>query len=883
LLKKYLAVLGAVLLSSVGLLPLSVAPAAGATSGTLTVVASGGAAENSGWTYSAGLIELSSNSSINASDIQAKLALGDLVLFADEIQINASLSFGSNNLTFKSKGSIRMPGGVTITATGGNILFQADSDDSGVGEIRLGNLITDDGSISSGGGNITLSGGSNPATGFAMATSGFVNPKPAAGVALFGFDLHAGGGDVLIRASSGSNGLISTRSFLATSTTAAAISSITTSGGGQVSILGDGSAINHGNAWGVTIEGLNITTDAGDVLLQGEGRLSGNGRGIVATGLNVTSQAGEVLIQDLTDGTGFSYNGSIIGATINTSAIATIQTDLFSPAGLDVDALSFNLVAQTGTSFVGTTNLGVLDLTGTPISTFGDAGNTENLVVSGIATTDGNVVLNSSGTITQTAKIEAVGLGFGSTAAVTLTNAANDVDVIAGAAVGSPLGNFTFVDEDDLEIGTVGSLSGLYSSGVINIATTSGDLSVTQLLSTTKTSADSILLYADSDAAADAAGDGNLKFTGSGSISLDATSRALLYSGTAAMSTGLTTLVGGDSFTRSSVAANTSLGSISPSIGSTGRYALYRTATATAPDAPTGATASSVAGSMTADVSWAAPANTGGSAITGYKIEINDGSGWTTSVANTGSTSTSAQIADLTVGTSYQFRISAINGVGTSAASSPSTALLIEGAPAPTPYSGPIVTSLNPSPVEAGQETAGTLSGLRLETITEITVDGKKATIVSVSPTAVSLRLPALTSGTFDLQVIYGGGARLISQDLVVVKGASSVAVEAAQEAIRVVVTGFRPGISKPTAFQVNKLKSAIAAIEGEIVGVTCVGFTNGPTILPADPRVALQRGKFICDYLKELLPGVPQKLTYKNMTNASVHWRRAEVYFKVN
>jgi hypothetical protein len=185
--------------------------------------------------------------------------------------------------------------------------------------------------------------------------------------------------------------------------------------------------------------------------------------------------------------------------------------------------------------------------------------------------------------------------------------------------------------------------------------------------------------------------------------------------------------------------------------------------------------------------------------------------------------------------------------------------------------------------VVSGREVNGTISGLRLESVTEVTVDGKKATILRVSPTSVSLRLPALSSGTYDLQIVYSGGAILTSQDLVVVISANESAVEAVNKAIRVVVTGFRPGLSQPTESQTNKLREAINAIDGEIVGMTCIGFTNGPSILPADPRVALQRGKSICDYLKELLPGVSQKLTYKNMTNPSVHWRRAEVYFRVD
>ncbi|TLX83697.1 MAG: fibronectin type III domain-containing protein, partial [Thaumarchaeota archaeon] len=61
----------------------------------------------------------------------------------------------------------------------------------------------------------------------------------------------------------------------------------------------------------------------------------------------------------------------------------------------------------------------------------------------------------------------------------------------------------------------------------------------------------------------------------------------------------------------------------------------------TAPQPPTGLTATAVSTSQI-NLSWTAPANNGGSAITGYKIERSTDSGttWSTIVSNTGSTAT---------------------------------------------------------------------------------------------------------------------------------------------------------------------------------------------------------------------------------------------------
>ncbi|TLX81877.1 MAG: hypothetical protein E6L00_05215, partial [Thaumarchaeota archaeon] len=89
----------------------------------------------------------------------------------------------------------------------------------------------------------------------------------------------------------------------------------------------------------------------------------------------------------------------------------------------------------------------------------------------------------------------------------------------------------------------------------------------------------------------------------------------------------------------------------------------------TAPGAPTGLTATAASSSQI-NLSWIAPANNGGSAITGYKIErsADNSITWSTPVANTASTTYSD--AGLVASTAYTYRVSAINLVGTS---SPST------------------------------------------------------------------------------------------------------------------------------------------------------------------------------------------------------------------
>ena len=104
-----------------------------------------------------------------------------------------------------------------------------------------------------------------------------------------------------------------------------------------------------------------------------------------------------------------------------------------------------------------------------------------------------------------------------------------------------------------------------------------------------------------------------------------------------------------------------------------------------APGSPTNLAAVADGGSEI-DLTWDAPASDGGSAITGYKIERETGvgNGWELIVASTGSTATSYSNIGLDAGQEYNYRVSAINAIGTS---SPSTAdsATTDAATAPDP------------------------------------------------------------------------------------------------------------------------------------------------------------------------------------------------------
>ena len=108
-----------------------------------------------------------------------------------------------------------------------------------------------------------------------------------------------------------------------------------------------------------------------------------------------------------------------------------------------------------------------------------------------------------------------------------------------------------------------------------------------------------------------------------------------------------------DDFTASSL--------ITPAPGSNGSL-VFSITYDTLPIAPGTPTASSTGTSAT--ITWTAPADNGGQAVTGYRIQRStDNINFSTLVANTGTTGLTYTNTGLTPGTKYYYRVAAINAV----------------------------------------------------------------------------------------------------------------------------------------------------------------------------------------------------------------------------
>jgi len=112
------------------------------------------------------------------------------------------------------------------------------------------------------------------------------------------------------------------------------------------------------------------------------------------------------------------------------------------------------------------------------------------------------------------------------------------------------------------------------------------------------------------------------------------------------------------------------------------------------PQPPTGLIANAVSPSSIA-LSWTAPSDTSSMLLTGYKIErsIDSGNTWSVIVANTGDTSTTYTDTGLASSTTYTYRVSAIDPIGTSSPSNTASATTITPSAGITVYAHRIPAS----------------------------------------------------------------------------------------------------------------------------------------------------------------------------------------------
>ncbi|MDD4913266.1 MAG: filamentous hemagglutinin N-terminal domain-containing protein, partial [Sideroxydans sp.] len=232
-------------------------------------------------------------------------------------------------------------------------------------------------------------------------------------------------------------------------------------------------------------------------------------------------------------GSPFIWSGSGTTNLVGTGSISTLTiNNIANLSGLTIGKASNTQAITIGSA---TSIAGPINIYGGNIAI--DAGLT--------ATGTNTITLQASGTITDGASgyISAANLLLlGGN--VTLNGGSNAVGTLAANGVSG----LTYIDSNALTIGTVGSTNGVSATGAVNIGTTTGDLTVSQNVGTTDTSAAvALILNAGINTAAGTATGGNIVLSGTPSILVNNGRTANLYTGSISGSTGLTALIGSGS------------------------------------------------------------------------------------------------------------------------------------------------------------------------------------------------------------------------------------------------------------------------------------------------------------------------------------------------
>ena len=160
------------------------------------------------------------------------------------------------------------------------------------------------------------------------------------------------------------------------------------------------------------------------------------------------------------------------------------------------------------------------------------------------------------------------------------------------------------------------------------------------------------------------------------------------------------------------------------------------------------------AGDGQAVLTWTA-GNNGGSPITGYKVEKNDGDGWTVETAHSLSVATTYTVTDLTNETAYRFRVTPINANGSSVVSPPELANPVTPVAPPGVPGTPTATA---GPGAATVTVAAGTGGTPASYVVTADPGGATCTVTGASGSCTITGLTAGTDYTFTATATNGAG-----------------------------------------------------------------------------------------------------------------------------
>jgi len=312
----------------------------------------------------------------------------------------------------------------------------------------------------------------------------------------------------------------------------------------------------------------NITTLRGGVSLTGDLRLfqdtTINTWQLDSTSTN--SAAGNVTIAGV--GASSQAGGSARALTINTSTntasldanpttttvdnwtqnAGTVNVSANNGSGVALASLTVNSLAA------GTTNIGTSsDITVNGVITSGAQSYTGNgiTIAATSQSTANNIQINALNNVSINAGLSAQTLtlttatgktvsGNGDLTATnlllnatgvnyTLNTATNNQVGLLAASIGA--GNLAFQNASAFTVGTIGAISGISTSGTLNLASSTGDITISNNITSTNTTANAVVINAGKSKNSRDATGGNVVFGTGIRVSLDAAATGKIYSG----------------------------------------------------------------------------------------------------------------------------------------------------------------------------------------------------------------------------------------------------------------------------------------------------------------------------------------------------------------
>lgn len=140
-----------------------------------------------------------------------------------------------------------------------------------------------------------------------------------------------------------------------------------------------------------------------------------------------------------------------------------------------------------------------------------------------------------------------------------------------------------------------------------------------------------------------------------------------------------------------------------------------------------------------------------------------------------------------------------------------------------------------------------TLKGRLLAKTSKVVIGGKEATIVSVANGEVIVLMPANTSGRHPLELFFSDRT-FTYQSTIMYKGSSINSGASSRPPVTITIGGFADGSPVLT----KKIKAKINAFlkaHSDYKTITCVGYTEGPTVLKTDYALSKRRAKNACSF----------------------------------